>query len=234
MIIHLPDRIFFDQESYRVLIQQNKCGWNWKFHVIPLDNTVNVTTTGDRLNTFNYISIGTYTRENRTIKLKIQLKDKNTVLHTYEYPIQLLFEEKLTFVDMYIPQLEHFKPNNQHFKLKIIPLTNTNPETKVELSNWNGMQSIGLAVKGQPTSVEIPINNFTNKTWNYAVLSGHWIGEGSTLVQKNECGGTKPVTYTYKGREIEIVLKKNESLYYFVKGNNTFSGFGITCIRFFK
>jgi len=235
MFLHLPDRIFFESEIRRRLIQQNKGGWDWTFDLIPNDQTLKVSVTGNKINQFNYISIGTDDRTNRKSSITVKLKSEGKVLYTYEHELDLIFEENLSLVDTYYPQLRHFEYGSTNFKLNLIKLSDKEPSVKIDMSNWCGMQSIGLAVKDQPTTIEIPIDNFTNKNeWKYAVLWGHWIGDGATLVYRNVNKAVKPITYTYKYREIEVVLKPNESLFYHVKGSNTYSGFGITSIRFYK
>lgn len=243
MFLNLPDRIFFEKEISRKVIQQNTFNWDGYFHLTSNDPNLHLDYTDHDIDDVNYIILYPSDRTNRTSTINVSLtSDSNgsNVIQSYSHSVDLIFEDNLTWKYTYYPEPKHFQwklPNgdiNQDFKLHVTKFI-TEPRWRVDSLGWRGYQCIGLSLKGTVV-VEIPINKFipNNISWDYAIVRGHRLGNGTTLGYKNTDGIVKPITFTFANREIEIILKPNESIYYYGIDDVDYSGFGITSIQFFS
>ena len=244
MFFNLPDRIFFETEILRKVIQQNTYDWDGYFQLTSNDSTLQIDYTDNDVDDTNYIILVPTNRSNRTPTVNVEMtSDSNgsNVIQSYNRDINLIFEDNLTWQKTYFPDPKHFQWKlsngdvNPDFKLNITKFI-TNPLWRVGSLGWRGYQCIGLKIKGMAV-VELPIDNFVPDgvtTWDYAVVRGHRLDDGTTLTYKDENGIIKPITFTFANREIEFILKPSESIYYFGQDDGNYRGFGITDIQFYS
>lgn len=234
MYLHLPDIVFFEKEIDRKVLQQNACYWDGYYQLISNDRSLEIGITNNKLNDTNYIVLYPKKRENKTYNVTVNILygDEWNKIVTYNHDIKLLFEEKLTWVGTYYPEPKHFQYGSNECKVNIINYS-SDIQWDISALRWRGFQCIGLKLTDSNAVVEIPIDKFApQQNWKYAVIRGHRLDKGTTLMHKTSENITRPITFTYANREIEIVLRPNESIYYY--GNDGSSGFGLTYIQFFK
>jgi len=234
MFLNIPDRIFFESETYSKMIQQNEGGLDWTFELNKNSSDhINLWVSDNKLNKTNYITISTDTKTDRNITIGVKLKQNGTIMYNYHHEIELLFENNATNVGLYYPKLKHFKKGDTDFKLNITNYGNSTPVCNVAMNNWDGFQSVGMVFSGNAL-VEMSINDFApDTTWSYAVVRGHKLGSGTNLIHRTIDNVVKPITFTHNDREIEVIMKPTEKLFY-THNNTNPGGFGITSIQFYN
>ena len=246
MFLNLPDRIFFEKEITRKILQQNNHDWGWYFWITTNDTGLNINWTDNNIGNANYIILEPLDRTNRNITFDIKITSDpggTNTMYSYIQESEMVFEENLTWVDTYYPSPKHFRwklsdgSDNPDFKLNDIPLTSNNPNWNVDRNEWRGYQCIGTRIWTYASVIEIPIDNFipdTITSWNYAILRGHWLDHNTNLLYKYQDGTIKPISWAHSNHEFEFVMKPGESLLYTCYNDGYGRGFGITYIQIFE